>query len=106
MTMSIYGLEERIAQRAKERPTGSYTTRLLDAGVEKCAKKTGEEAVEFALAAMKGNREEMLGEAADLIYHFLVTLKARDISLKEVEEILALRDAQQAENPKSNHRGT
>ena len=106
MTMSIYDLEQRIAQRARERPEGSYTVRLLDAGVEKCAKKTGEEAVEFALAAMKGNREETLGEAADLMYHLLVTLRSRGISLKEVEEILALRDAQQALDPKANHRGT
>lgn len=105
-TMSIYDLERLIDERAHAKPTGSYTVRLLEEGIEKCAKKTGEEAVEFAIAAVLGRRKEAVDEAADLLYHLLVTLNARDITLIDVEKVLTLRHEQMSGNPKSDNRGT
>jgi phosphoribosyl-ATP pyrophosphohydrolase len=104
--MSIYDLERLIDERAHAKPAGSYTVRLLDEGIEKCAKKTGEEAVEFAIAAVAGNRKSTIGEAADLVYHLLVTLSASDITLIDVEKELTLRHEQKSGKPKSDHRGT
>jgi phosphoribosyl-ATP pyrophosphohydrolase len=70
----------------------SYTRRLLDAGVSKCAQKLGEEAVETVIAAVSADDAAFKGEVADLIYHLLVLLEARGTSLKEV---LAVLDARQ-----------
>lgn len=72
-----------IGERKRELPEGSYTTHLFTSGIEKIKKKTGEEAVELILA---GNREELVHESADLIYHLLVLLEASGV---EVEELLA-----------------
>ena len=74
--------------------TSSYTRKLLDRGVAHCAKKFGEEAFETALAAVGEDRERLIAEAADLIYHLLVLLKAREITLAEVEAALAARTQQ------------
>ncbi len=62
----------------------SYTAQLLSKGAEKCAKKFGEEAVELALATVQGKRTEATKEAADVLYHLLVLLKAAEISPEEV----------------------
>ena len=72
----------------------SYTRSLLEKGVAKCAQKLGEEAVETALAAVSGDRKAVIGEAADLLYHLMVVLKARDIPLDEVYAELARRTVQ------------
>jgi phosphoribosyl-ATP pyrophosphohydrolase len=104
--MTIYELEKKIAERAREQSSGSYTVRLLNEGVEKCAKKMGEEAVEFALAATSGERKRILSEAADLLFHTLVTFRSCGIFLAEVEEVLAERNAQRSTDPKANYRGT
>lgn len=77
-------LEAVIAQRDKSRPPGSYTTELLDAGPKRIAQKVGEEAVETGLAAAAGDEEELLNESADLLYHLLVLLRSRDVSLDRV----------------------
>lgn len=106
MSMTLYDLERRVAERAVSKPPGSYTARLLAEGAEKCAKKVGEEAVEFALAAQYDERDAIIGEAADLFYHTLVTLHLKGITLADVEDVLALRDAQRSGNPKSDNRGT
>ena len=91
---TIHDLERRIEERAKASPEVSYTRKLLDRGVAQCAKKFGEEAFETALAAVGEDRECLIAEAADLIYHLLVLLKARAITLAEVEAALAARTHQ------------
>jgi phosphoribosyl-ATP pyrophosphohydrolase len=83
-----------VKQRAAASPEVSYTRKLLDRGVEHCAKKLGEEAVELALAAVAEDRDRVIGEAADLLYHLVVVLQARGIELSEVEAVLAKRSAQ------------
>jgi phosphoribosyl-ATP pyrophosphohydrolase/phosphoribosyl-AMP cyclohydrolase len=84
-------LEEVIRQRERERPEGSYTTRLFEAGVKRIAQKVGEEGVETALAATAGEDLELLDESADLLYHLLVLLRARGLELESVIERLQQR---------------
>jgi phosphoribosyl-ATP pyrophosphohydrolase len=91
---TLQDLEARVHQRAAESAELSYTRRLIDKGVAHCAKKLGEEAVETALAAVGDDREHLIAEAADLLYHLLVVLRARGVSLAEVEAALATRTAQ------------
>ena len=80
-----------IAQRQRERPEGSYSTRLFDAGIHAIAQKVGEEGVETALAAVAQDDEALLGEAADLLYHLGVMLRARGLSTAAAIDVLALR---------------
>jgi phosphoribosyl-ATP pyrophosphohydrolase/phosphoribosyl-AMP cyclohydrolase len=80
-----------IAARALERPEGSYTTELLDAGVGACARKVGEEAVELTVAALDESDERVIEEAADLVYHLYVLLAARGLDVAQVEEVLEQR---------------
>ena len=82
------------APRANESADKSYTRKLLDAGVEKCAKKLGEEAAETIIAAVAGTKEQTVAESADLLYHLLVVLKARGVDLAEVYAELERRTAQ------------
>jgi len=91
---SLYDLEKRIGERANAAADVSYTRKLLDRGVAHCAKKLGEEAVELALAAVAESRERTIEEAADLVYHLLVVLKARGVGLSEVEAALGARTVQ------------
>src|SRR3546814_652893 len=81
-------LDAVIAQRERERPAGSYTTGLLELGVKRIAQKVGEEGVETALAGVAGSDDELLGEAADLIYHLLVLLRPKGLALVTVEGVL------------------
>lgn len=81
-------LERLVAQREVERPEGSYTTRLFESGIKRMAQKVGEEGVETALAATVGDREELVNEAADLLYHLLVLLRASKLTLADVTHIL------------------
>lgn len=69
-----------VERRAEERPEGSYTASLLAAGPGRAAQKVGEEGVETALAAAAGSEEELVGEAADLLYHLLVALRSRGVA--------------------------
>src|SRR5262249_20352004 len=82
---TLRDLEKRVHERAKASAHVSYTRRLLDQGVAHCAKKLGEEAIETVLAAVEEDRARLIAEAADLIYHLLVVLEARGLSLAEVE---------------------
>jgi phosphoribosyl-ATP pyrophosphohydrolase len=91
---TLEDLAQRVKARAAASADHSYTRQLLDKGVEHCAKKFGEEAIETALAAIGEDRERLIAEAADLIYHFLVLLEARGVTLAEVEAALAERTAQ------------
>ena len=94
-------LERRIAARAEASAAESYTRALIDKGVAHCAKKLGEEAVETVLAAMQEDKTRLVSESADLLYHLLVLLKARGISLSEVESELARRTAQSGHQEKA-----
>ena len=87
----ISALERLVAERDRERPEDSYTTRLLEAGVKRIAQKVGEEGVETALAAATGDRKELANEAADLLYHLLVLLRASGLSLQDVVQTLESR---------------
>ena len=91
---TIHDLEQRVQERAQAGADVSYTRKLLDRGVAQCAKKLGEEAIETVLAAVGEDRDRLIAEAADLIYHLLVLLKARAITLAEVEAALAARTSQ------------
>ena len=84
-------LDALVAQRHAERPDGSYTTTLFESGIRRIAQKVGEEGVETALAAVVQGDDELLGEAADLLFHLTVALRARGLSLKDVADVLAER---------------
>lgn len=77
-------LEDVIAQRATEKPEASYTARLLDKGVARVAQKVGEEGVELALAGVGDTDQKVIEESADLLFHLLVLLRARGVSLSQV----------------------
>jgi phosphoribosyl-ATP pyrophosphohydrolase len=91
---TLEDLAKIVASRASESAEKSYTRKLLDAGIEKCAKKLGEEATETVIAATAGSKEQVVAESADLLYHLLVVLKARGVDLPEVYAELEKRTAQ------------
>ena len=92
--MTLDDLEARIAIRAAASPDESYTAKLIARGMEKCAQKLGEEATEAVIAAVTGNRAELVKESADLLYHLLVVLRAAELPLDEVMAELDSRTAQ------------
>lgn len=89
-------LDALVARRHAERPPGSYTTKLFEGGIRRMAQKVGEEGVETALAAVAQDDAALLGESADLIYHLVVTLRARGLGLGDVAAVLADRHAERA----------
>jgi phosphoribosyl-ATP pyrophosphohydrolase/phosphoribosyl-AMP cyclohydrolase len=84
-------LEKTIIDRKKNPKPGSYTNKLLDSGINKVAQKVGEEAVELVIEAKDNDKEKFLGEAADLMYHYLVLLASKNHTLDEVVEVLKKR---------------
>ena len=101
----LAALADEIARRKSASPEESYTAKLLSQGVEKCAKKLGEEAVETALAGVLGNKQHVASESADLLYHLLVLLEATGVALADVMAELARRQgisgiAEKASRPK------
>ncbi len=84
-------LDALIADRDRNRPAGSYTTRLLEAGTLKIAQKVGEEGVEAALAGVAQSDAELIGEGADLLFHLTVLLRTRGLSIQSVVRELAHR---------------
>ena len=104
-TFTLQDLEARVHERAAAAAEQSYTRKLLDKGVAHCAKKLGEEAVEVALAAVADDREHLIAETADLLYHLLVVLEARGIRLAEVEAALAARTAYSGLDEKAARKG-
>ncbi|MGQ4659659.1 bifunctional phosphoribosyl-AMP cyclohydrolase/phosphoribosyl-ATP diphosphatase HisIE [Lysobacter sp. F6437] len=90
----LAGLDGLVATRERCRPPGSYTTRLFDSGIRAIAQKVGEEGVETALAAVAQDDDALAGEAADLLYHLLVLLRARGLSLSDATEVLRQRHRQ------------
>lgn len=91
--LTIEALEKRLAERAQASPDESYTAKLIAAGVEKCAQKLGEEAVETVIAALSDDRAGLVRESADLVYHLLVLLRARGVALSDVSAELDRRTA-------------
>ena len=103
---TLADLANAIASRKGASPADSYTAKLLSQGVEKCAKKLGEEAVEAALAAVLGDKPHIAAESADLLYHLLVMLEATEVKLADVMAELARRKglsgiAEKAQRPKA-----
>jgi phosphoribosyl-ATP pyrophosphohydrolase len=92
--MTLNDLFTVIEDRAKADPESSWTAKLLAKGPEKCAEKFGEEAVEAIIEAIKNDREKLIGEAADVLFHLLVMLKSREVHLDEVLSELARRQGQ------------
>jgi phosphoribosyl-ATP pyrophosphohydrolase len=87
----LYDLERLLIQRKKDLPKGSYSTRLFKKGIDKIAQKLGEEAIETIIAAKNKKDSEVVNESADIIYHLLVLLVARDIPLDSVIQEMMLR---------------
>jgi len=98
---TLADLEKRVHERAKASASESYTRSLLDKGVDHCAKKLGEEAIETVLAALQNDKDRLVAEAADLLYHLLVVLEARGVTLAEVEAALEKRTAQSGHEEKA-----
>lgn len=84
----LYELESKISQRIGEKAEGSYTYSLYQKGINKMAQKVGEEAVELVIEAKDDNDDLFKNEAADLLYHYLILLKAKNFSIEEIEKIL------------------
>lgn len=91
-------LYELIESREGERPAGSYTTYLFEQGLDKILKKVGEESAETIIAAKNDDDARLTAEAADLVYHLLVLLVARGVSLADIAQELAARRKGQSEN--------
>lgn len=88
---TLEDLDAIVAARAKSADEKSYTRKLVNKGVAKCAQKLGEEAVEAAIAAVQQDREELTAEAADVLYHLLVVLNVSNVPLRDVMKELASR---------------
>jgi phosphoribosyl-ATP pyrophosphohydrolase len=101
---TLHDLEKRVQERSRESADVSYTRKLLDRGVAQCAKKFGEEAVEAVIAAIGEDKQRMTGEAADVLYHLLVVLHARGITLDEVEAELGARTRQSGLDEKASRK--
>ncbi len=92
MKTQLQKLAATVASRKGADPSTSWTAKLFSKGPEKCAEKFGEEAVEAIIASVKNDREELTKEAADVLFHLLVMLESRDVSLADVEAELARRE--------------
>jgi phosphoribosyl-ATP pyrophosphohydrolase len=101
---TLNDLEKRVHARAKASAKESYTRALIDKGVGACAKKLNEEAFETGLAAVQERKNRVVAEAADLLYHLLIVLKARDVTLKEVEAELGKRTKQSGHQEKASRK--
>lgn len=88
----LYELEEKISRRIDGKTEDSYTYALFQKGINKVAQKVGEEAVEVVIEAKDSNDDLFKNEAADLLYHFLILLKAKNCALENIEEILNKRN--------------
>ena len=103
-SFTLADLDAIIAARSGADATASYTKSLLDAGVARTAKKFGEESVEAVIAALSGDRVELKKEAADVLYHLLVLLRAGGVSLDEVLDELNSRTAQSGHAEKASRK--
>ena len=92
MNKILERLDLTIQRKTTESPNQSHTAKLLKKGTEKCAEKFGEEAIELIVASVKKKKKEIIGEAADTLYHMLVLLRSKNISINEVMTELASRE--------------
>jgi len=104
MTFTLHDLERTVRERTHASGETSYTRSLLDKGIAHCAKKLNEEAFETALAAVQEDKERVASEAADLLYHLLVVLEARGVTLADVEAVLEQRTVQSGLQEKAARR--
>lgn len=102
---SLQDLAAIIAERAGASADSSYTKSLLEGGPARAARKMGEEAIEAVIAAIEGEREALVHESADLLYHLLVVLHARGIALSEVLAELERRTARSGHEEKASRKG-
>jgi phosphoribosyl-ATP pyrophosphohydrolase len=102
---SLQDLAAIIAERAGASAESSYTKSLLDGGPARAAKKMGEEAIEAVIAAIEGEREALVNESADLLYHLLVVLQSRGIALSEVLAELERRTRRSGHEEKASRKG-
>jgi phosphoribosyl-ATP pyrophosphohydrolase len=100
--MTLEELERIVAARASASTDESWTAKLLAKGPEKCAEKFGEESIEAIIEAIKGDRDRLTSEAADVLFHLLVMLKSRDVALVDVMAELARRQGQSGLQEKAN----
>ena len=84
MNKILERLDSTIKKRIAEAPNSSHTAKLFKKGPEKCAEKFGEEAVEAIIEAVKGDNKALISEAADVIFHYLIMLKSRNINFEDV----------------------
>ena len=99
---TLRDLETIVATRAKTAPEDSWTAKLVSAGQPKAAKKLGEEAVETVIAAVSGDRKNLIDESADLLYHLMVVLNIAAVPLQDVMSELARRTSQSGLQEKAN----
>ena len=92
MNKILERLDLTIQRKIAESPNKSHTARLLKKGTEKCAEKFGEETIELIVACVKKKKKEIIGEAADTLYHMCVLLRSKNISINQVLLELALRE--------------
>ena len=92
MNKILERLDLTIQRKTTESPNKSHTAKLLKKGTEKCAEKFGEEAIELIVASVKKKKKEIIGEAADTLYHMFVLLRSKNISINEVLSELASRE--------------
>jgi phosphoribosyl-ATP pyrophosphohydrolase len=104
MDFTFEDLARRIDERAAASPSESYTAKLLSKGVERCAKKFGEEAVEAVIAAVSDDQQGLVAESADVLYHLLVMLKASGVPLHAVMTELDGRTAQSGLEEKASRK--
>ena len=102
---TLTDLASRVHERAQAGAAESYTRALIDKGVAHCAKKLGEEAIETAMAAVQEDKGRLVAEAADLLYHLLVLMEARGVTLAQVEAELEKRTAQSGHAEKASRKG-
>ena len=99
--MTLQTLEQTIIARKSADPSSSWTAKLLAKGPEKCAEKFGEEAIEAIIEAVKGDRQALTSEAADVIYHLMVMLASRNIAFNDVIDELSRRSRMSGIDEKS-----
>lgn len=102
--MTLEALDQRIAERANMPPELSYTSSLLEVGIERCAKKFGEEAAELLIASVTKDKRGTVAEAADVLFHLLVLLRSANVTLDEVMDELAKRTGQSGHEEKASRK--
>jgi phosphoribosyl-ATP pyrophosphohydrolase len=103
-SFTLHDLAARVKERAAAPAETSYTRKLMDKGIAHCAKKLGEEGAEVVIAAVSEDRERVIAESADLLYHLLVVLEVRGVAFAEVEAELATRTWQSGLAEKASRR--